>query len=300
VDGGVFGDRKGLQLLALAPDERVVAVGGIDGSVRVWELETRVKLETLRSRVHLRTGHAARTTALAFSPDGGFLATGHLDGSIYLWDATTGLESEVVLRHEGPVGGLAFADDGAALVSGGLDGTLKVWEMEAVLAGEARRQLRRQPAGVTCLAVAEGRVLSGHENRVIRVQDLQSGRLAATLHGHHAPPTVLAVSPAGDRLAAGGRDCAIRVFDLESRQQVQVLEGHARGVCSVAWFADGERLASAAMENQLMVWSVAAGLPVATHTGEAGESFASAAVVAGGHRLLCGLADGRIRCWLLS
>jgi WD40 repeat protein len=143
-------------------------------------------------------------------------------------------------------------------------------------------------------------VFSGHENRVIRVEDLASGRLTATLHGHHAPPTALTPSPAGDLLASGGRDCAIRVFDLESREQVQVLEGHARGVCSLAWFADGQRLASAAMENQLVVWSVVTGLPVATLAGEAGESFASVAVLAGGHRLVCGLTDGRIRCWVLS
>jgi WD40 repeat protein len=117
------------------PDEQLLAVGGVDGSIRFWDLATRTKQETLRSRLHLRTGHGALTSALTFSRDGRLLASGHLDGRIYLWNAETGLEAEAALRHDDAVAGLAFSDDGTTLYSGGLDAVVKVWEVADLMAG---------------------------------------------------------------------------------------------------------------------------------------------------------------------
>ena len=87
--------------------------------------------------------------ALAFSPDGALLASGHVDGSIHLWDVARGEEVQVRLRHEQEmVSALAFSPDGRTLATGGVD-----VDAEAVgrgarrCAGEARRELVRQPAG---------------------------------------------------------------------------------------------------------------------------------------------------------
>ena len=294
-ESGVFGERQGLQVIALSPDETLLAVGGIDGSVRFWDLRNRVKLTTLRSRVHLRTGHVALTTALAFSPDGALLAAGHLDGSVYVWDPATGLESEVRLRHEGAVGGLAFSTDGSVLVSGGMDSTIKCWEIQAVREGEGRRVLRRQPADVTALAVVGDRIFSGHANRVIRVQELESGRLLATLHGHQAAPSAVMPTADGKRVLSGGRDRTIRVFDVEARLQLRSFEGHNRPISSLAWLPDRRLVASVAMDNALMIWDVERGEEVTTVFGEAGESFASVVALAASGTVVCGLADGRVR-----
>jgi hypothetical protein len=294
-ESGIFGERQGLQVIAVSPDQSLLALGGVDGSIRFWDLHERVKLTTLRSRVHLRTGHVALTTALAFSPDGALLAAGHLDGSIYVWDPETGLDLDARLRHEGAIGGLAFSADGSVLVSGGMDSTIKCWEMAAVRDGEGRRVLRRQPADVTALAVVRDRIITGHGNRVIRVQELESGRLVATLHGHQAAPSVVLPSADGKLLVSGGRDRTIRVFDLESRLQLRLFEGHNRPISSVAIVPQQQLVASVAMDNALMIWDVARGVEATTVYGEADECFASVAVHRATGTVLCGLSDGRIR-----
>lgn len=297
-DAGIFGERLGLQVVEVDPAGQIVAVGGVDGSIRVWELQTRMKVATLRSRVHLRTGHAAMVTAMAFSADGALLASGHLDGAVDLWDVASGLEAPVTPRHEGAVTGIAFSADATVLVSGGKDAVVKCWEMPALMAGEARRVLRRQPAEVTALVRSGDRVFTAHGNRVIRIEELETGRLLATLHGHPAAPSVLAVSPRGDLLVTGSRDGAVRVFGVEARTQLRLLEGHTRPVASLAFMAGGRRLAGVARDNQLLVWDVArGGEPVEDQTVAADEALTSLAVLGGGQRLLCGLADGRIRAW---
>ena len=297
-EAGAFGERLGLQVVKVDPAGQIVAVGGVDGSIRVWELETRMKVATLRSRVHLRTGHAAMVTALAFSPDGSLLASGHLDGAVDVWDVASGLEAPVTPRHEGAVSGVAFSADAAVLVSGGKDAVVKCWEMPALMAGEARRVLRRQPAEVTALVRSGDRIFTAHGNKVIRIEELESGRLLATLHGHPAAPGVLEVSPRGDLLVTGSRDGAVRVFGVEARAQLRLLEGHTRPVASLVFLAGGRRLAGVARDNQLLIWDVArGGEPVETDTGEADEAMTSLAVLGGGQRILCGLADGRMRVW---
>ncbi len=294
-----FGERGELQLVEVSPDETLLAVGAVDGSVRLWDLESRMKVRTLRCRLHLRTGHAARVTALAFSADGRLLASGHLDGAIYVWEPGSGLEMEAALRHDGTVGGLAFDPTCRLLASGGADATLKLWEVQAALAGEARRQMRRQPGDVSCLAMSPdgSAVVTGHGNRCLRVHDLDSGRLLATLHGFRSAPAVVRLPLAGDLVATGGRDGVVSLHRLSDRGLVRSWAGHPRSVASLDFFGAGPELATVARDSMLMVWHPDRDDPLTLVEGRSGEAFASLRVLAGRSQMVVGLGDGRLRLW---
>jgi len=298
-DGGVLADTGPLQVILASPDERMLAIGGVDGSIRLWDLANRVSLRTLRSRAHLKTGHSALTTSLAFSEDGSLLASGHLDGSISLWDPASGFELDAQLRHEGAVGGVAFVPDGSVLISGGHDESLKYWDLSAVLQGEARRELRRQPAAVTTLTLStDGRLaVTGHGNLAVRGHDVASGRLVATFHGLEAVPSVLRLSPDGGLLACGCRNGSIRVFRVEGRALLRHFEAHSKTVSSLAFFPDGRHIASAAMDQEVAIWSVSHEDRLATLSAGGGASCASLTVLGTSHRLICGLSGGQIRAW---
>jgi len=63
--------------IALDPSGRLVATGGVDGTVRVGRLAG--------GEPHVLVGHAGAITALAFSPDGRWLASSATDKSIRFW-----------------------------------------------------------------------------------------------------------------------------------------------------------------------------------------------------------------------
>lgn len=294
-----FGEPPATQVMALSPVRDLLATGGADGAIRLWDLQSRTRVAVLRTDIHRRAGHDARPLALAFSPDGSVLASGHVDGAIHLWDVAHGDELLARLRHEGMASCVAFSPRGHELASGGMDSVVKVWDVAAAHRGEARRRLIRQPAAVTALAYAgRGRwLLTGHSNRLLRLLDAESGRLVATLRGPEAPVNVVCPAPDDTRVAVSSHDRTLRVFDLEQKDTVAVLVAQRKPATSLCFFPDGEHLATVALDNAVQLWHLGSPEPLAQLWGPAAESFAGVTLYGGGDHMAVALADGRIRLW---
>jgi serine/threonine protein kinase len=298
-DLGTFGEAPATKEAALSPVADLLAVAGADGAIRLWDLRSRNRADVLRTDLHRRTGHDAAALALAFSPDGSLLASAHVDGVVHLWDLAKGEEVAVRLRHDESVGTLAFSPDGATLATGSLDANLRLWDVGAILSGEARRELVRQPSGVTALAWAGGGewILTGHSSRVLRLIDPHRSRLLATLRGPEALVSLLTLSPDGRYMAVGSQDRTVRLYDLATREQTAVLAGLRRPASAVCFLADGGFLATVCQENSVQLWDLDSQQPTTVLWGPGGESFVSIALFGESNHLAAVLADGRIRVW---
>jgi WD40 repeat protein len=140
-------------LAAFSPDGRALAVaddgpprrdGKVEASVRLWDLESRSLLHTLRpgdTPVH----------SLAFSPDGTRLACGGEDAVVRVWDVPGGQEVIALRGHTKAVHGLAFSGDGRRLASVSADDMLRLWDTETweqllLLSAPASTQPGHRPA----------------------------------------------------------------------------------------------------------------------------------------------------------
>ena len=143
----------------------VVAVGGEDGSLRLWDPARgsekaaltgdgpvrRVRFDPGGVRLAWVSGDGpvrlwdvgawvdggrlevpgGAATALDFSPDGTLLATGSAVGEVQLFDLASGELCGRLEGHRGPVTALDFEPAGRFLVSASEDGSVRTWEVEA-------------------------------------------------------------------------------------------------------------------------------------------------------------------------
>jgi len=156
--------------LAFSPDERMLASGSLDGSIKLWDVE---------SCALLWSGwHTKGSTCLAFAPDGGMLASGDFTGTIRRWERQPSGPARCVQTlwgHSNWVRGLAFAPDGSLLASASWDGSVNLWEVGEAGSHHLRQTLEGQTERVQALAWSPDghRLASGSFDHTIRLWDGQ-------------------------------------------------------------------------------------------------------------------------------
>ena len=113
--------------LAFGPRSNVLAAGGSDNNVAIWNLH---HAQTLPKPLILR-GHENSVSALAFNPSGDLLVTGSDDQTARVWNLREPDKEPVILRgHEGPITSAIFSPDGELVVTGSRDGSVRLWRFE--------------------------------------------------------------------------------------------------------------------------------------------------------------------------
>jgi len=118
-----LGDFNGaVWAIAFSADSKQIAIGDNNGQVRVYNLENRALLATLRG------GVSARISQLKFNRSGSFLASASFDGSVRLWKAANFNAQPLIFRdHSTWVTSLDFTPDNKQLITGAVDGEVKKW-----------------------------------------------------------------------------------------------------------------------------------------------------------------------------
>ncbi len=281
-------------VLAFSSEERLLASGSTDGSVKLWDVE---------SGAALWSGEPASTIlCVAFACDGGLLASGGLDATVRLWDPKLGTLLEAV-SHPGPVSALAWSPDGHLLATGDDAGTIRLWEIEPSRPATCVESLVGHSSWVWGLAFAPdssrlasaswdgnvklwelgeadnlrlrqtlvghtqqvqpvawspdgGTLASGSWDHTIRLWDGKLGSARVVLHGHRAAVHGLAFTPDSRNLLSGSQDGTLRLWEIERGQCVRVLEGYDACLYDLDWSPDGTQLASAGSEGVVSLWQV--------------------------------------------
>jgi len=107
--------------IAFSFDGKLLASGGVDKFINLWDVDTGIILKTLK-------GHDGWVDSLAFSPDGKKLASGSYDKSVKIWDVESGNVLKTYGGHSGTVSSVAFTPDGNKLISSSHDKSIRLWD----------------------------------------------------------------------------------------------------------------------------------------------------------------------------
>lgn len=274
---------------SLAADSfgRFVASGSWDGTVKLWDLQSRRLERTLR-------GHTDRVIAVDVSPCGWLVASASHDTTLRLWDAGTGECVRTFTGHADLALAVRFDPEGRYLLSGSQDRDAILWDRDT---GAVVRTLRGHTDDVRAVAFLPGaRVATASEDRTIRIWDRDTGRVVRVLEGHEGRIESMAPTPDGERLVSCAHDGTVRVWDASTGACLRVLRGHAGQVHAVAVSSDCRHALSAGHDADVRRWDLATGESVDVFRG---HNVAADAVAFSpdGRTLLSGGWDKRVLVW---
>lgn len=259
-----IGHSGSVRSIAYAPDGRLVATGGLDRTVKLWDVASGALVRTLSG--HLGGGSMwSGVRALAWSPDGKTLASGageaepwQAGGEVKLWDVTSGALRHTLKGDEVSTESLVFSPDGAWLISGGRRGELRAFEVQS---GVLAQTVKAHDRPMTSLVLSpDGRNLaSGAMDKTIKLWDIKTLKLTREFASQSSTLS-LAWSPDGKTLGSGGGDYQTRLWDVESGQIKRAMRNEWTPMISLSFSPDGQFLVAGRAGGSLL-WDVASGEP---------------------------------------
>lgn len=273
---------------AFSADGRLVATGGADTLLRVWDAASGalIRAEKFGNSV----------SCAAFSPDGRHLLAGSWDHTLRLWRLPEG-DCLWSVRHEGAVTSAAFSPDGRFCLSGSWDRTVRLWRLSD---GDCYFTREHDDVVWTVAFSPDARLwASGGWDGSVRVWQVADGKLLWR-RNHARSVGAVAFSPDGRFLASAAADRTVRLWRTDDGEELWCAEQKG-DVLTVVFSPDGRFVASAARDDVVRMWRAEDGA-CTWAAGEGGEAWSlsfspdGACLAAAGfdrHISVYAVADGR-------
>jgi twitching motility protein PilT len=276
--------------VAFSRDDRFLASGGGDRTVRLWEVGTQQLLHTME--------HGEWVNDVAFVPSGQAVASVARDGSIKIWSVKTGQVLGTIQAHPKNATSLTFSADGARVVSGGDEGAIRVFNLR-----EKKREggFDAHTGWVWHLAFTSlgDRLLSAGGDHLARVWQFGSKDKPIVLEGHKDEVLYASFSPDDRFVVTSAKDGTVIFWESESGRQIYSFQAHEGAVNAVNFSPDGTHLGTAGADKTIRIWQAESGQLVREVIG--GYDYIAESVFShdGKRMASCG-GDGAVKIWELK
>jgi eukaryotic-like serine/threonine-protein kinase len=287
----IYRFNSSLVKLAVSPNDKVVALGCYDNSIRIVDIKTKNPTKILK-------GHTDRIYGLDFSPDGKSLVSGGYDKTVKVWDVESASLRHSLKGHNERIIDLSYSPDGSTIASLDYSGIIILWDLvngkarliinkkkrykmfrikfsqdgklliaggreyNVIIFNSASGRVKKRMKGflrrVNSIAVSPDnrKVVACGDSNTIAIWDISSGNLVKSLQGHTAAVQDVTISPDGKLLYSGSLDKSIRIWDMESGRNIFSIDGHKERVYGIAYLHDNVHIVTASWDYTVKIWKI--------------------------------------------
>jgi WD40 repeat protein/serine/threonine protein kinase len=290
------GHSKRVTVLAVSPDGETVASGGLDQTLRIWNLTRREQTTNFPMKGFV--------DAVAFSSDAHHLLAAS-GGETTIWNKT--ISDAFVIQSIDRRLGIGksifsgkFSPTGKYLAEAS-GGSLRVWKTEF---SKPMLEIRRDPSLGVAFSPDERTLAVGSGGGTILLYDLNTGSQTAVLRtgddttdaSTFSTTDALTFSPDGRLLASGHRNKVLQIWEVQPANCVTSFVAHASWLTSLSFSPDGATLATASKDRTVKLWQTQGWQLLGILKGHLNEVW-DVAFLPDGQRLVTCSKDGTLKVW---